>query len=56
VIGGQVGAAILSANTISGTDVPTESAFTDAFWIAAAAAIVAAGVALFVTPLRRRRA
>jgi EmrB/QacA subfamily drug resistance transporter len=55
VIGGQVGAAILSANTIRGTDVPTESAFTDAFWIAAAAAVAAAGVALFVTPLRRRR-
>ena len=56
VIGGQVGAAILSANTIRGTHVPTEAAFTEAFWIAAGAAIVSAGVALFVTPWRRSRA
>jgi EmrB/QacA subfamily drug resistance transporter len=56
VIGAQVGAAILAGNTIRGTKVPTEAAFTDAFWIAAAAAIVSAGVALFVTPWRRSRA
>jgi MFS family permease len=53
VIGAQAGAAILSANTIRGTRVPTEAAFTEAFWIAAAAAIVSGGVALFVTPWRR---
>jgi CBS domain containing-hemolysin-like protein len=55
VLGAQVGAAILSANTIPGTTVPKESAFTDAFWIAAAAAAVAAGIAIFVTPLLRAR-
>ena len=40
VLGAQVGAAILSANTIPLTDVPTEAAFSDAFWIAAGAAAV----------------
>jgi EmrB/QacA subfamily drug resistance transporter len=54
VIGGQVGAAILSGSSIPGTHVPTESAFTSAFVIAAAAALVSTGVALFVTPWRRR--
>jgi EmrB/QacA subfamily drug resistance transporter len=56
VIGGQVGAVILSAHPIHGTAVPRESAFTEAFWIAAAAAIISAGVALFVTPWSRNRA
>ncbi len=55
VLGAQVGAALLAAHTIRGTHVPAEGAFTEAFWIAAAAAVVSAGVALFVTPLRRRR-
>jgi len=54
VVGGQVGAAILTADTISGTPVPAESAFVAAFWIGAAAALVAAVLALLVTPLRRR--
>ena len=53
VVGGQVGAAILTAQTIGGTSVPAESAFVTAFWISAAAALVAAGVAFFVTPSRR---
>jgi MFS family permease len=52
VIGGQVGAAILSADTIGATHVPAESAFVGAFWIAAGAALVAALVAVFVTPWR----
>jgi EmrB/QacA subfamily drug resistance transporter len=55
VIGGQVGAAILTADTIGSTPVPAESAFTTAFWIGAFSSAVAACIALFVTPLGRRR-
>jgi EmrB/QacA subfamily drug resistance transporter len=56
VIGGQVGAALLSAHTIPGTNnVPTVTGFTRAFAICAVAAIVGAGVAVFVTPPRLRR-
>jgi EmrB/QacA subfamily drug resistance transporter len=54
VIGGQAGAAILTANTVGATDVPLESAFTTAFAVSAAASLVAAGVAVFVTPVGRR--
>jgi EmrB/QacA subfamily drug resistance transporter len=54
VIGGQAGAAILTAKTVGGTDVPLESAFTTAFAVSAAASLVAAGVAVFVTPVGRR--
>jgi EmrB/QacA subfamily drug resistance transporter len=54
VIGGQVGAAILTANTIGRTNVPAESAFVAAFWIGAAAALIAVFVALLVTPRRPR--
>ena len=54
VVGGQVAATILTTITIAGTAIPTESAFVTAFWIGASAAAVAAVVALFVTPLRRR--
>jgi MFS family permease len=56
VVGGQVGAAILTAKLIEGLDVPRESAFTDAFWISAAAALVASGVALLITPRGSREA
>jgi EmrB/QacA subfamily drug resistance transporter len=56
VIGGQAGAAILTAQTIGDSDVPAESAFTAAFSISAAASLVAAGVAIFVTPVWRRLA
>jgi hypothetical protein len=54
VVGGQAGAAILTSKTIGSTAVPAESAFTAAFWITAAAALFAAGLAIFVTPRRRR--
>ena len=54
VIGGQVGAAILTAETIEPLGIPQESAFTTAFWISAVAALVGAVVALLITPLRRR--
>jgi MFS family permease len=53
VIGAQAGAAILTADRIPGTRVPAESAFVTAFWIAAAMGLLAATVALFVTPRRR---
>jgi hypothetical protein len=50
VIGGQVGAAILTADTIRRTNIPAESAFVTAFSIGAVAAFVAVFVALLVTP------
>jgi EmrB/QacA subfamily drug resistance transporter len=53
VIGGQIGAAILSAHLIGRTSVPAESGFVTAFWVGAAAALIATVVALFVTPWRR---
>jgi EmrB/QacA subfamily drug resistance transporter len=55
VIGGQVGAAILTADTIGSTSVPAESAFTTAFWIGAVSSAIAACVAVFITPIGRRR-
>src|SRR5436190_10406756 len=56
VIGGQVGAALLSAHTVPGTHgIPAASGFTVAFTISAVAALVGAGVAVFVTPPRLRR-
>jgi EmrB/QacA subfamily drug resistance transporter len=56
VIGGQVGAALLSAHTVPGTNhVPSVTGFKVAFAISAVAALVGAGVAVFVTPPRRRR-
>ena len=55
VIGGQLGAAILTAKTVGDTSIPAESAFTTAFWVSAAASLVAAGVALLITPVTRRR-
>jgi branched-subunit amino acid ABC-type transport system permease component len=54
-MGAQIGAAILTADTISGTGVPTEGAYVSAFVISAAAASVAAVIAVFVTPARRHR-
>ncbi len=55
VVGGQVVAAILTAETIEGTPIPTERAFETAFWLGAGGALAAAIVALFVTPRRRSR-
>jgi hypothetical protein len=54
VVGGQVGAAILTAKTIEGVGIPEESAFATAFWISFVAAAVGAGVALLITPRRSR--
>jgi EmrB/QacA subfamily drug resistance transporter len=56
VIGGQAGAAILTAKTIEEVGIPEESAFTDAFWISVAAAVVGAAVALLITPRHGRAA
>jgi EmrB/QacA subfamily drug resistance transporter len=50
VIGGQVGAALLTAQTIGSTSVPAESAFVSAFLLSAVAALIASGVAVFITP------
>jgi EmrB/QacA subfamily drug resistance transporter len=56
VIGGQVGAALLAAHTIPGTGgVPSVTGFEIAFAASAVAALVGAGVAVFVTPTRLRR-
>ena len=56
VIGGQVGAALLSAHAVRGTHgVPSVAGFEIAFAISAVAALVGAGVAVFVTPPRLRR-
>jgi EmrB/QacA subfamily drug resistance transporter len=56
VVGGQVGAALLAAHTIPGTNhVPSVVGFEIAFGISAAAALIGAGVAVFVTPPRLRR-
>jgi len=56
VIGGQIGAAILSAHWVGSTEVPSVRGYEIAFAIAAAAALVGAVVALFVTPSRARLA
>ena len=56
VIGGQVGAALLAAHTVRGTGgVPSVVGFEIAFGIGAAAALVGAMFAVFVTPPRVRR-
>ena len=56
VVGGQVGAALLAAHTIRGTHgVPSVVGFEIAFGASAVAALVGAGVAVFVTPPRLRR-
>jgi EmrB/QacA subfamily drug resistance transporter len=51
-LGSQVAAAIISANTIAGTDIPAERGFTLAFTISAVGALLALGP----TFLLRRRA
>jgi EmrB/QacA subfamily drug resistance transporter len=48
VVGGQVGAALLTAQTVGATDVPAESAFTTTFMLSAVTALVAAGIALTI--------
>jgi hypothetical protein len=54
-VGGQVGAALLTAQTIGDTSAPAESAFTTTFALSAGAALAASLVALAIVrrPLRR---
>jgi EmrB/QacA subfamily drug resistance transporter len=54
VIGGQAGAAILTAKTIGETPVPAEGAFATAFWLGAGGTLVAAMLAILITPSVRR--
>jgi EmrB/QacA subfamily drug resistance transporter len=56
VIGAQAGAAILTADVIGTSQVPAESAYVIAFAVAAAVALVAMVIALFVTPRGHNRA
>jgi MFS family permease len=53
-VGGQIGAALLTSQTIIGTTAPAESAFAWAFGLSAVAAAIAAGIALAIRkqPLR----
>jgi MFS family permease len=46
VVGGQVGAALLTARTIGDSSVPAESAFTITFGLSGIAALAAAAIAL----------
>ena len=54
VIGGQVGAALLTAQTIGTSSIPAESAFTTTFALSAGTALIAAGIAVSIgtRPLR----
>ncbi|HWL33158.1 MAG TPA: MFS transporter [Gaiellaceae bacterium] len=58
VVGGQVGAALLTARTIGDSSVPAESAFTITFALSAVTALVAAAIAVSIgsRPLRRLEA
>ena len=53
VLGGQIGAAIISADTIGHTGIPHLSAFVVAFWLTAVVALAGAGVARLI-PSRER--
>jgi EmrB/QacA subfamily drug resistance transporter len=54
VVGAQVGAALLTAYAIRGTTIPSVTGFEAAFAVGAAASLVGATLAAFVTPLRLR--
>jgi predicted lysophospholipase L1 biosynthesis ABC-type transport system permease subunit len=55
VVGGQVGAALLTARTIGDSSVPAESAFTITFALSAVTALIAAAIAVSISsrPLLR---
>ena len=55
VVGGQVGAALLTAQTIGSTSIPAESAFTTTFLLSCVAALAAAAISVSIAarPLRR---
>jgi basic membrane lipoprotein Med (substrate-binding protein (PBP1-ABC) superfamily) len=56
VIGGQVGAALLTAHTIPGTPIPSVDGFEIAFALGAIAAFVGAIVSLFIVTSRQAEA
>lgn len=53
-VGAQLGVALLATFTVGSTDQPTPGAFTAAFSVSAAVAMVGAFLALFITPVRHR--
>jgi MFS family permease len=55
VVGGQMGAVLLSSYTIGRTGFPSVTGYEIAFALAAGASVVAAVLAVFVTPSRRMR-
>jgi hypothetical protein len=54
-IGAQVAVTLLAAQTIAGTALPAESGFTTSLWLAAGASVVAAVMALAISPRRAVR-
>jgi hypothetical protein len=56
VIGGQVAAALLTAQTIGNSSIPAESAYTITFALSAVAGLAAAAIAVSIgaQPLRQR--
>jgi EmrB/QacA subfamily drug resistance transporter len=56
VIGAQIGATILTAHLVSGTNVAARSGYVTAFTLYAIALLIGAGLSVFVTPRRARRA
>jgi EmrB/QacA subfamily drug resistance transporter len=56
VVGGQVGAALLTARTIGASEIPHESAYTITFGLSAVTALAAAGIAFLISsrPAQRR--
>jgi MFS family permease len=52
-IGAQAAVTLIAGQTIPGTDVPAEAGFSTSLWLGAGAALVAALLALAVSPRRR---
>ncbi|WP_217924010.1 MFS transporter [Miltoncostaea oceani] len=52
-IGAQAAITLLASDTIAGTDIPAEGGFSTSLWLGAAAALVAALLALGISPRRR---
>ena len=52
-IGAQAAITLLASNTIAGTDIPSEVGFSTSLWLGAGAALVAALLALGISPRRR---
>jgi hypothetical protein len=54
-LGAELVATLLTAKTISGTPIPAEAAYTDAFAVAAVASLLAMLAALAIPQVRRPR-